>query len=116
MKVLTQSDFCVPATDLRKGYTAIGAIGSAGKEEAAMRILFFSKRQGEYVAVSWDDLVLQWNDPLDESSLIKAVGGLSRLAHSLQKLLELGFLDLQEEHYYPTPKLVECISKAVVYE
>lgn len=108
-----QTVFECPASILPKGYSAIGAVGSAELEEAVMRILWFSRISRTYVSVSRDDLEKQWNDPRDGASLMKAVGGLTRLYHSIQVLIDSdAVLELENGEYAPTPELVSAVMES----
>lgn len=108
-----QLEFGCPASILPKGYSAIGAVGSAELEEAVMRILWFSRVHRVYVSVSRDDLERQWNDPRDGASLMKAIGGLTRLYHSIKALVDSDtLLELENGEYAPTPKLVSAVMQS----
>jgi hypothetical protein len=109
-------DFETPTSLIpNSGYTAIGALGDAVLEEAAMRILFFSRERGEYVSVSMREIELQWNRVNDSPSLCKAVGGLSRLRDCIQILVDSGALIETDNHEFaPTKELVKHVYKASV--
>lgn len=47
-------------------YVAIEAFGNAEAEEAAVRLLFFSKQEGNFVAISWPDIMQVWIDEFKE--------------------------------------------------
>ncbi len=53
--------FPVNASELRLvKYTAMGTLGRAENEEAAVRLLMFSQQNGEFVGVPWNVVMLQW--------------------------------------------------------
>lgn len=113
MRVLkNQEEFETPASLILKGYSAPGAIGREELEEAAMRILYFSRESGHYVSVSKREIELQFNRSDDAPSLCKAVGGLPRLLSCVQRLVDSGYLVEEGGEYTPTPKLVSQVYQA----
>ena len=65
--ILVTGSFPAKASELSlQKYMAIGAFGNAEAEEAAVRLLFFSKEQGNFVAISWPDIMQVWIDEFKE--------------------------------------------------
>jgi len=59
--IVINEQFPILATDLKlQKYGAIDTLGSSKAEEAAVRLLMFSKDKGNYVGVSWADIQHVW--------------------------------------------------------
>lgn len=66
-KIIVMGAFPTEAKNLHlQKYVAIGAFENAEAEEAAVRLLVFSKEQGNFVAISWTDITQVWLDEFKE--------------------------------------------------
>ncbi len=65
--IIVTGSFPANASELPlQKYITIGAFGNAEAEEAAVRLLMFSKEQANFVAVSWPDIAQVWVDEFKE--------------------------------------------------
>jgi len=106
--ILNQRLFKWQPENLPEGFSIVGKLPKEEHQEAAMRVLHFSREDKIFRSVTIFDLVQHFHNDTS-STILKAIGGESRLRACIDSLVKQGLLSQSEDVISPTPLLVKKI-------